>query len=96
VNKRINKRIILTALVLIFFGALVHSQEYPEYYVKVAFVDKTKGEIEGKFMSIPEDMRIVCHGDVQKFNEGDYTKVQYRNGVFAVADAKCTEVRWLK
>jgi hypothetical protein len=91
----VNKRILFAALALIFFGTLVQSQE-PEYYIKVAGIDKTKGEIEGKFITVPEDLRIVCHGDVRKFNEGDYTKLYFRNGNFTVGDAQCTSVRWVK
>lgn len=66
------------------------------YHVKVMSVDHGKQRLEAKFLVVPEDLRLVCHGEAKKVDVGDYAKVEVKDGRFVIAGAVCTEVAWLK
>jgi hypothetical protein len=89
--------------VLLFFAAIVLAAmaeparpAETTYTVKVVVVDQGNGLVEAKFMVLPEDLRIVCHGEAKKIFVGDYAKVEIRDGKFAIGKTVCDQMRWMK
>ncbi len=68
------------------------------YTVKVVVADRAQGHFEARFMTMPEDLRIVCEGEAPKLFEGDYVKVELDDKGFKLAGtkARCAQMKWLK
>jgi hypothetical protein len=91
-------RAIFIAVCLTLLGvATVRSQD-TNYSVKVTDVDKVKGYAAARFIIVPQDLRIICKGDVQKIFVDDYVKIEIRNGLFAIkgTDTVCNQIGWYK
>ena len=69
------------------------------YTVKVVVADRAAGHVEARFVVMPEDLRIVCEGEVRKVFEGDYVQMELdKDGDFSLkgTKTKCRQVKWLK
>ncbi|GAC1632842.1 MAG: hypothetical protein NVS9B14_06590 [Candidatus Acidiferrum sp.] len=66
------------------------------YTVKVVVVDQAGGLVEAKFLVLPQDLRIVCHGEAKKIFVGDYAKVEIRDGKFAIGKTVCDQMKWMQ
>jgi hypothetical protein len=66
------------------------------YMVKVIRVDHAAQQLEAKFIVMPEDLRLVCHGEAKKVFAGDYVKVEFKGGKTMIADADCDQIMWLR
>lgn len=90
-----NKRATFVAVCLTLLGWRTLGQD-TGYSVKVTDVDKAQGVVVARFVIVPQDLRIVCRGDVSKVFADDYVKVVNHDGVFKIGGATCNEVRWLR
>lgn len=90
-----NKRAIIGAAVLIGSALAVKANDTP-YTLKVIVVNKVAGHVEAKFIVAPEDLRLICDGDVTGIQDTDYVKVKFKDGDFYIGKAKCGQVRWYK
>lgn len=86
---------ILAAVLLVGEGAELRGTD-TTYRMKVMLVDHGAKRLEAKFTVVPEDMRLVCHGEAKEIYVGDYAKVEFKEGKFMIAGTVCTEVAWLK
>jgi hypothetical protein len=93
--KRFN-RVNILAAILALGGWFTAKAGDTTYSVKVAYLNKQTGEVEGKFIVLPKDLRIVCQGDVRDMFDGDYVKVTWSNGIFKIGKATCTGFKWLQ
>jgi hypothetical protein len=85
------------AILLALAGLAICRAEDTTYRVQAVVVDEAHKLVEAKFVIVPEDLRLVCHGIVTKVSAGDYLKVEYKKGSgFWVGNLACTEVRWEK
>lgn len=66
------------------------------YTVKVVSVDHGAQRLEAKFIVMPQDLRLVCHGEAKKVFAGDYVKVEFKDGKTTIAGADCDQVLWLR
>lgn len=66
------------------------------YTVKVVSVDRGTQRLEAKFIVMPRDLRLVCHGEAKKVFAGDYVKVEFKGGKTTIAGADCDQVLWLR
>lgn len=66
------------------------------YTVKVVAVDHGQQRLEAKFVVMPEDLRLVCHGEAKKVFAGDYVKVEFKDGKTMIGGAECNQVLWLR
>lgn len=89
-------RALLGAALLLCGWKVTARPAYTTYSVKVMVVDHGKQRVEAKFVVVPEDLRLVCHGEAEKTFVGDYVKVEVKDGKFQIAGAVCTEIAWLK
>jgi len=90
-----NKRAIIGAAVLFSCGWSIKATE-TTYTLKVMALEKAAGRVEAKFVTLPEDLRIVCEGDISGIMDSDYVPVTYHDGEFYIRKAKCTKMKWLK
>lgn len=90
------KRALILAAVLLPAGWVCARGKDTTYTVKVVTVDHEAQLLEARFMVMPEDLRLVCHGDAKKVFVGDYAKVEYKGADFAIAGTICKEVKWLR
>lgn len=66
------------------------------YTVKVVRVDHAAQSLEAKFIVMPEDLRIVCHGEAKKVFAGDYVKVEFKGGKTMIAGTDCDQIQWVR
>jgi len=90
-----NKRALVAGLTLLLVGGYIKATD-TGYTMKVAQVSHTTGDIEVKFVTVPEDFRLLCHGDTRKFNTGDYVKIETGNGDIHFGAVKCQGAIWVK
>lgn len=90
-----NKRAVVGLIALTLLGWKVKADSN-DYFFKVTTVSQSQDEVTAKFTVVPRDMRIVCKGDISGLSEGDYVKLDHKNGEFMLKSAKCNEVRWLQ
>lgn len=90
-----NKRAIYTGLTLLLVGGCIKATN-TGYSMKVAQVNHSIGLIEVKFIVVPDDLRLICHGNTKQYNTGDFVKIETANGDVHFGDIKCNAVRWDK
>lgn len=86
----------LVFLAGVTLGAAIVRASNTNYTVKVTDTNEAEHVIVAKFVVVPEDLRIVCHGDWGKEFVGDYVKISYKEGNFYIGKALCKEMRWMR
>jgi hypothetical protein len=89
------KRAAILAGVLALATIAVCRGEDTGYHVKAVLVRSAEKRMEGQFVEVPKDLRIVCEGDTAGLSEGDYVKVEWRNGVATVKKMECKSMVWI-
>ena len=84
---------IVVALVLLLAGWAICRAQDTGYRVKVVLASGQR--MEARFVTIPEDLRLICKGDSKGMFAGDYVKVELKDNVFTVGKMSCTEVAWV-
>ena len=82
----------ITALVLLTGSARLAAHD-SGYTLKV--IEREGNRLELKFLTMPDDMRLVCEGD-SRAAVGDYVKIEDRDGTIYAGNARCVGVKWLK
>lgn len=93
------KKIVLRVLIFLIgvaIGWRIARADDTTYRVKAVVVDESHKLLEAKFVVLPDDLRLVCHGEVKKIASGDYLKVEYTKDGFWIGNLACTEVRWAR
>lgn len=83
----------LAMIALILTIAVCRGQD-TSYRVKVAMVSNKRQRMEGKFVIVPDDLRIICRGDTAGISEGDYVKVEFKNGQLMAGKMSCDSMAW--
>lgn len=89
----------VVVLVVLFIAAMYAATTHAAdttYTVKVVSVDHGNQRLEAKFIVMPQDLRLVCHGEAKKVFAGDYVKVEFKGGKTTIAGADCDQVLWLR
>lgn len=96
-------RLLLTAIFLLgaFFGGLsvqrAPAQEDPNLlYMKVTSVKQDTGDVEMRFMMVPDNLRMVCKGDARSLSVGDYVHVYVGEPAPRIVktEVTCEMVKW--
>lgn len=90
------RRLVTLAALILGAVAVARSQGDRSYRVKLVVVDHGQQVIEGKFVVMPDDLRIVCHGDPGKMFAGDYVEVRFKDHKTFIGKAECSEMKWLQ
>jgi hypothetical protein len=98
-RKRIAVRTIGIALALwllwSFVAAIAGHAQDTGFRVKVLLVSGTDKRLEAKFATIPDDLRLICHGDPQGMFVGDFVKVEVKDNKFVIGKLQCGEMAWV-
>jgi hypothetical protein len=57
-------------------------------------VDGRLQSMEAKFVSMPDDLRVICVGDTKGISVGDFVKVEWKSGQLMAGKMKCAQVKW--
>ena len=86
---------IAVAVLLALAAFVICKAEDTGYHVKAVVVRSAEKRLEGQFVEVPKDLRIVCEGDTSGISEGDYVKVEWKDGIAMVKKTKCTSMTWI-
>lgn len=85
-------------IVCLLFPAARAQQEH-DVFVKVVAVDRSALAVEARFTVVPDDLRMICHGEARNLFVGDWVKVQFKNGkslTLAGTKLDCDRIRWVR
>jgi hypothetical protein len=86
--------------VCLFFGGWRLKATDADYLVKVVETDKASGYVVARFVSVPDDLRILCKGtDISKIFTSDFIKLTVnKDHLFAIkgTDAVCSSIVWFR
>jgi hypothetical protein len=88
------KRAAILASVLTLAAIAASRGQDNSFRVKVAMVNSQQKRMEGKFVVMPDDLRIVCAGDPSGMSVGDYVKVEFKNGKPVIRKMVCDQIAW--
>ena len=82
------------AAILAFAAFAICKAQDTGYRVKAVLVRSAEKRMEGKFLQVPDDMRIVCEGDTSGISEGDYVKIEFKGKRIVAGKLTCTSIGW--
>jgi hypothetical protein len=88
------KRAAILASVLTLAAIAACRAQDAGYRVKAVLVHSAERRMEAKFVVIPQNLRIICQGDTAGISEGDYVKVDFKNGKLVAGKMVCDSIAW--
>lgn len=89
-----NIRPFILGAVLLVAGLELRASKTNEFYVKVSAVNEAKGQVETRFVVVPDNIRLVCEGDVKNVFVGDYQRVDIKADAPHMGKLTCNKFRW--